>query len=52
MHWNQMIWTAANNGATANLTAMGEAETAFMNMVSKAADGLMKQKPIGVKELH
>lgn len=39
---------AANNGATANLTAMGEAETAFMNMVSKAADGLIKQKQANV----
>ena len=39
---------AANNGATANLTAMGEAETAFMTMVSKAADGLIKQKQANV----
>lgn len=39
---------AANNGATANLQAMGEAETAFMNMVSKAADGLIKQKQANV----
>ena len=39
---------AANNGATANLTAMGDAETAFMTMVSKAADGLMKQKQANV----
>ena len=39
---------AANNGATANLTAMGEAETAFMTMVTKAADGLIKQKQANV----
>jgi len=39
---------AANNGATANLQAMGEAETAFMTMVSKAADGLIKQKQANV----
>jgi len=39
---------AANNGATANLTAMGDAETAFMALVSKAADNLIALKQANV----
>ena len=34
----------ANNGATANLQALGEAETAFMTIVSTAADNLIAQR--------
>lgn len=35
---------AANNGATQNLQALGEAETAFMTIVSTAADNLIVQR--------
>ena len=39
---------AANNGATANLQAMGEAETTFMTLVSTAADNLIALKQANV----
>jgi len=39
---------AANNGATQNLTAMGEAETAFMEIVKKASDNLIALKQANV----
>ncbi len=39
---------AANNGATANLQAMGEAETAFMTIISTASDNLIATKQANV----
>lgn len=39
---------AANNGATKNIEAMTNAETAFMDMVSKSADGLIEAKRANV----
>lgn len=35
---------AANNGATQNLQALGEAETAFMTIVTTAADNMIVQR--------
>ncbi len=34
----------ANNGAQANITAMSEAETVFMDMVKTASDGLIEKR--------
>ncbi len=41
-------YVEANNGATKNIEALTEAETNFVNLVTKAADGLMKQKQANV----
>ena len=42
---------AANNGATVNLQAMGEAETAFMEIVKTASDNLIASRQTTVDTL-
>ena len=41
----------ANNGASANLQALGEAETAFMTIVAKASDNLIASRQATVDTL-
>ena len=44
-------YVTANNGATANITALGEAEAAFMTLVTTASDNLIASRQATVDNL-